>query len=241
MTKAHEAGELIHADLCGPVQDDSVGGLRYFLLLKDDYSHMRMVHFVKHKCEVKDHLRNFLKRCEKILARDVQTLRTDNGLEFVNREIRELTNSFGVRHEKTVLYSPEQNGMAEKENRTIVKAARTLLHAGKLSTKLWTEAVNTAVYVLNKTEPSNVKETTPYELWHGKKPDISYLRFFGEEVYTYIPKEKRRKWDYKAEQGLLAGYDEETKGYRVWFHQHNRTQICRDIHRSARQRGRSRG
>lgn len=135
----------------------------------------------------------------------------------MNREIGELTSSHGVRHEKTVPYSPEQNGAAEKENRTIIEAARILLHAKRLSTKLWAEAVNTAVHVLNKTEPSTVKGVTPYELWHGKQPNISYLKVFGEEVYTHILKEKRRKWDRKAERGLLVGYDEETKGYRIWF------------------------
>lgn len=79
-TKASKTRELVHADLCGPMQDDSVRGSRYFLLLKDDYSHMRTVFFVKHKSEVKDYLQNFLKRCEKILPHGVQTLRTDLSL-----------------------------------------------------------------------------------------------------------------------------------------------------------------
>lgn len=234
-TKASEVGELVHADLCGPMQDDSVGDSRYFLLLKDDYSHMKTVYFVKQKSEVKDHRHNFLKRCEKTLPRGVQTLRTDNGLEFKNLEVRKLTKSLGVKHEKTVPYSPEQNRAAERENRTIIEAARTLLFAKKLSTKLWTEAVNTAVHVLNKIGPSIVKGIAPYELWHGKPPDISYLRVFGEEIFTHIPKEKRRKGDHKAEQGFLFGYDDETKNYRVWFEPQNRIKICRDVKFSGRQ------
>lgn len=159
----------------------------------------------------------------------VQTLRTDNGLEFVNRDVKELTRSLGIRHEKTVAYSPEQNGAAERENRTVVETARTLLHAKRLNIKLWAEAVNTAVHVLNRTGPSTVKGVTPYELWHKKQPDISHLRVFGEEVYTHIPKEKRQKWDPKAERGLLVGYDEETKGYRIWFQQRMQVRICRDV------------
>lgn len=105
VTRAREAVELIHADLCGPMQDDSMRGSRYFLLLKDDYSHMKTEYFIKNKSEVKDYLQKFLKRCEKILTCGVQTLKTDNGLEFVNREVRELTSSHGVRHEKAIPYS----------------------------------------------------------------------------------------------------------------------------------------
>jgi len=74
------------------------------------------VFFIKHKSEIKEYLQGFLERCEKILPHGVQTLRTDNGLEFVNREVKELPRSYGVRHEKTVAYSPEQNGAAEREN-----------------------------------------------------------------------------------------------------------------------------
>jgi len=93
---------------------------------------------------------------------------------------------------------------------------------------LWAEAVNTAVHILNRTGPSTVKGVTPYELWHKKQSDVSHLRVFGE-VYTHIPKEKRQKWDPKDEWGLLVGYDEETKGYRVWFQQQTQVRICRDV------------
>lgn len=156
------------------MQEDSIGGSRYFLLLKDDYSHMRTVFFIKHKSEVKEYLQSFLKRCEKILPHGVQTLRTGNGLEFVNRDVKELTRSLGIRHEKTVAYSPEKNGATERENRTVVETAKTLLHAKRLNIKLWAKAINTAVHVLNRTGPSIVKGVTPYELWHKEQPDISH-------------------------------------------------------------------
>lgn len=235
MTKTSEPGELVHADLCGPMQESSIGNSRFFLLLKDDFPHVRTVFFLKQKSEAKNYLRVFFKRCEKIIPRGVRTLRTNNGLEFINSEVRELTNSLGIRHEKTVPHSPEQNGAAERENRTVVEAARTLLFAKKLNTSLWAEAVNTVVHVLNRTGPSTVKEVTPHELWYGKSPDVTSLRTFGEEVFTHIRKEKRRKWDPKAEQGLLVGFDEETKGYRVWFKRENQIRVCRDVKFSGRQ------
>jgi transposase InsO family protein len=119
------------------------------------------------------------------------TLRTDNGLEFVNHEMRELTHQYGIRHQRTVVYTPEQNGSAERDNRTLMEAARTLLNARKFEPRFWAEAVNTVVSVLNLTGTSSVKRITPHELWVQKEPRIKDLRIFGEEVFTHIPKQKR--------------------------------------------------
>ena len=101
--------------------------------------------------------------------------------------------------------------------RTIVEAARTMLYSKKLSKNLWAEAVNTVVYVLNRTGNSGQEGKTPYELWYNKTPNISHLKLFGSEVYVHIPKEKRRKWDQKGRKGIFVGYSEETKGYRICF------------------------
>lgn len=113
--------------------------------------------------------------------------------------------------------------------RTIVEAARIILHSKDLERKFWAEAVNTAVYVLNRTGSSPVAGRSPYELWHNKKPQFENFRIFGSEVFIHVPKEKRAKWDRKAEKGIFIGYAEETKGYPVWNTTKNKVEIAIDV------------
>lgn len=226
-TKTKDIGEIIHADLCGPMPTKSFGRSRYYLLLKDDYSYYREIYFIESKAETLDRIENFLKKAEKQCPRGVRILRTDNGLEFVNNEMKALTDRLGIRHQRTVAYTPEQNGSAERDNRTSMEAGRTLMFARGFDEKFWAEAINTAVATLNRT--GSIKGTTPYELWFQGKADIKDLHIFGEEVYTHIPKERRRALDAKARKGYFIGYGGETKGYRVWYLDNNRIAIVRDI------------
>jgi len=107
------------------MEEVSIGGSRYFLLLKDDYSNYRTVYFMSHKSETEEKIRHFLKFAETITGSKIQTLRTDNGLEFVNTRVKKLLEKKDIIHETTVSYSPEQNGKAERNMRTIVEVART--------------------------------------------------------------------------------------------------------------------
>lgn len=159
----------------------------------------------------------------------INIVRSDNGLEFVNLDVKRILDANGICHQLTVPYTPEQNGSAEREMRTIVESARTMLHSKKLPIKLWAEAVNTAVYILNRNGSSSIKGMSPYELWFGKQPDIDHFKIFGSKVYTHIPKQKRKKWDSKAEVRVFVGYCDNTKGFRVWQPEHNKIIISRDI------------
>lgn len=225
--RASRVGELVHTDLCGPMQVKSLGGARYFLLLKDDYSSYRTVFFVKEKSEVCDLIHKYINVVSK--SHDITVLRSDNGTEIVNKRIKQLLEQKGITHQQTVPYTPEQNGRAEREMRTIVESARTMLHASKLNMNLWAEAVNTAVYVLNRSGTSSVKGKTPYELWFNKKPVVKYFRVFGADAYTHVPKEKRQKWDKKSKKGSFVGYCDNTKGYRVYCSDEDKVLVSRDI------------
>jgi transposase InsO family protein len=228
-SRANAIGELIHADLCGPMETRSIVRSRYYLLLKDNYSHFRVVYFIENKAQTTRCIENFIKKAEKQCPNGVRTLRTDNGLEFVNHEMRELTHQYRIRHQRTVVYTPEQNGSAERDNRTLMEASRTLLNARKFEPRFWAEAVNTVVSVLNLTGTSSVKRTTPHELWVQKEPRIKDLRIFGEEVFTHIPKQKRQKLDAKAKRGFFVGYDGDRKGYRIWYPEDDTIQTVRDV------------
>ncbi|GJQ68757.1 hypothetical protein Trydic_g17289 [Trypoxylus dichotomus] len=120
-----------------PMEEASLAGSKYFLLLKDDLSHYRYVYFLKHKVEVKSKILDFFKGAENDTGNKVRILRSDNGLEFVSGEMEKLLKEHGIRHQRTVAYTPEQNGKAEREMRTLVEAARTLLKAKKLEKCFW--------------------------------------------------------------------------------------------------------
>jgi hypothetical protein len=121
----------------------------------------------------------------------------------------------GIKHQTTVPYSPEQNGVAERLNRTLVEKARCMLMESGLSTDLWAEAIATANYLKNRSPTKVLKDKTPYEAWTGNKPDLSHLRVFGCKALINVASCRRQKWDPKAQEFIFVGYCEETKGYRV--------------------------
>lgn len=229
-SRASEPLQLVHTDVCGPMEEESLGGNRYFLLLKDDYTNYRYAYFMKNKSEVKKHLKNFISLAERETGCKMKNLRSDNGLEFMNQEIKEMLDYQGIKHQRSVVYTPQQNGRAERENRTLVESARTMIQGQKLNKNLWAEAIHTAVYVLNRTGPSSIKNVTPYELWYKKKVNnISTLKSFGSRVSVHVPKEKRLKWDAKNMFGFFIGYSEDVKGYKIFVPDKNKVEIHRDV------------
>ncbi|GBO05706.1 Retrovirus-related Pol polyprotein from transposon TNT 1-94 [Araneus ventricosus] len=110
----------------------------------------------------------------------------------------------GINIRYSMPYSPEQNGAAERENTTIVEAARSILHHKCHSLKLWAEPVNTAVYVLNRTGPTREKEKTPIELWSGSSFNVGYLKVFGTKCFVHVPKQRRQKLDPKSVVGFFC-------------------------------------
>lgn len=226
--KSTKCGEIIHADVCGPMEEDSLGGSRYFLLLKDDYSHFRFVYFMRQKSEVASNVKRFVRLTQKD-GHNICFFRSDNGIEFINDEMKTFFDEMGIHHQRTVPYTSEQNGCVEREMRTVVESARTMIYSKQMSKKFWAEAVNTAIHVLNRTGTSNVVEKTPYELWYNRQAKINHLRIFGSEVFVHIPKEKRQKLDPKAVKCIFVGYDNNSKGYRVWNTESNKMEVVHDM------------
>lgn len=228
-SRAKSPGELIHGDLCGPMETKSLGGSSYFLLLKDDYSNFRFVYFLKRKSETKDRIAEFLEQFENEFECRVKRFRSDGGGEFMNRDVEGLFKKKGIVHETTVAYTPEQNGRIEREMRTVVESARTMIIKSGLGKEVWAEAVDTAVYTINRTGSSPVKGKTPYELIYGRSFGLNIFRTFGSKVYTHIPKQRRQKWDPKSEPGCFVGYGTKTKGYRVWLQGTGQVEVFRDV------------
>ncbi|GBP61401.1 Retrovirus-related Pol polyprotein from transposon TNT 1-94 [Eumeta japonica] len=207
--------DLVHSDLCGPMEVRSVGQARYFLLFVDDASRMAFVYFLKEKNQVLQHFKEFHSMVRNQKGTKIKTLRTDNGGEFCSDMMEKYLKESGIIHQKTNPYTPEQNGLCERFNRTIVERARCLLFDAKMEKELWAEAVNTAVYLKNRSPAPGLGQITPIEMWTGCKPDLGHIRVFGSPAMMHVPKAKRLKWDKKAVKYILVGYSENIKGYRL--------------------------
>lgn len=225
-------GDVIHTDVCGPFQTRSLGGSRYYLLLKDDFSHYRFVYFLREKSEVAEKVKSFINFVGTQTSYKIKVLRMDGGGEFVNKNLGTFFNERGIKSVCTVPYTPEQNGAVERENRTVVEAARSMLYSmddAKEKLFLWAEAVNTAVHVLNRSGASSVDNKTPYELWFGKRATVDNFKVFGSVVFAHIPKQKRRKLDKKATKCIFVGYTDHTNSYRVYNSENRSIQTARDV------------
>ncbi|GJS23215.1 reverse transcriptase domain-containing protein [Tanacetum coccineum] len=174
---------LLHMDLCGPMRVASVNGKKYILVIVDDYSRFTWVKFLRSKDEAPDFIIKFLKMIQVRLQVTVRRIRTDNGTEFVNQTLREYYEKIGISHETSVARSPQQNGIVERRNRTLIEAARTMLIYAKAPLFLWAEAVATACYTQNHSIIRLRHDKTPYELLHDKPHDLSFFHVFGALCY----------------------------------------------------------
>lgn len=180
------------------MSEASISESKYFLLFKDDHSSFRHVYFLRHKDDTFEKFKEFERLIFNRFGRRIKTIRSDNGTEFRNVRMSSYMTSRGITLETSAPYVHEQNGRAEREVRTIVESARTMLTAKNLPRKLWAKAVNTAIYILNRCLSSQTNNTTPFELWYKRKPELSHIRIFGSDAYVHVPKEQRKKWDPKS-------------------------------------------
>ena len=167
--------DLVHSDVCGPLNIASVGGSIYFLTFIDDYSNFVCVYMLKKKSAVLEKFIEYLAMAENFSGRRLKKLRSDNGGEYVSDAFKDYLKQRGILTEPTVPYTPQQNGKAERMNRTILDNVRAMLYHAKLPLYLWAEAVSTVVYLRNRSPTSSFKGATPYERWHGVKPNIEHL------------------------------------------------------------------
>lgn len=227
--RAIEKGECFHIDLCGPMEETGVGGAKYFMALKDEASTFRMVYFIAQKSEVDEKLGEFFDYVENFLNTKVKRIRSDNGTEFTGGSTQKVLSKRGIVMERIAPYTPQQNGMIERENRIIQESARTMLLSSGLNKSLWPEAVRTAVYVLNRSTNSRSPNVTPYEQWFGKKPQLGHLKVFGTIGYAHIPKIHRKKWDPKAKQVFLVGFEPTSKNFRLFDPESKKVFISCDV------------
>ncbi|GJZ61189.1 putative ribonuclease H-like domain-containing protein [Tanacetum coccineum] len=208
--------QLLHMDLFGPTSVRSLNHKTYCLVITDDFSRFSWVFFLRTKDETSGILKDFIRQIENQLNQKVKTIRCDNGTEFKNRDFIEFCGSKGIKREYSNVRTPQQNGVAERKNRTLIEAAKTMLADSFLPNTFWAEAVSTACYVLNRVLVTKPQNKTPYELITGKIPIISYIRPFGCHVTILNTIDHLGKFDGKSDEGFLVGYSLQSKAFRVY-------------------------
>ncbi|NBX97749.1 hypothetical protein EBQ81_02685, partial [bacterium] len=227
--KASEPLALLHTDLCGPMSTPSMGKARYFLTFIDDATRFTHICFLQSKDQVFSKFKEFKALVENSTGRKIKALRSDRGTEYINKDMQSFLAEHGIRHDKTAPYTPQQNGVAERANRTIMECARSMLHSKGLPTELWAEAVATAVMLKNMSPTKVLCNITPAEAWTGKKPNAANLRIFGCRAYAHVPQQKRTKLEAKSKACIFVGYDLDSKAYRLLDPSTNSLIISRDV------------
>jgi transposase InsO family protein len=198
--------ELLHMDLFGPVAYISIGGSKYGLVIVDDFSRFTWVFFLSDKGETQETLKKFMRRAQNEFELKIKKVRSDNGTEFKNTGVEEFLGEEGIKHEFSVPYTPQQNGVVERKNQTLIEAARTMLDEYKTPDNFWTEAVNTACHAINRLYLHKIYKKTAYELLTSNKPKVDYFRVFGCKCFILNKKVKSSKFAPRVDEGFLLGY-----------------------------------
>jgi len=227
--KAKEGNERVHTDVCGPLSVGALGGgERYFVTFLDEHTHHLTVYLVKHKSQVIDCLTKYAALANLHFGRQLKTIRCDNGGEYTSKEVKQLTESWGTVMEYTTPYTPQANGMAERMNRTLLAKVRCTLHQGNLPNYLWGEVLLGMVHVVNvSTTGALVSGRTPYEEWHGRKPNLVGLHVVGCDAYAISPNHTRSKLDPVAEKLTLVAC--RRHGYRLWNKSKRKLILASDV------------
>ena len=208
--------DLIHSDVCGKITPDSLGGGLYFVTFIDHATRYTWVYILKNKNDVFSKFKEFKAMVERQYERKIKTLRTDNGGEYTSHIFERFLTNEGIRHERSIAKTPEQNGLAERMNRTLVETVRCMISDSGVSKIFWAEAISTATYIRNRSPCSSLNLKTPYEMLNGRKSNVKHIRIFGCTAFAHIPNDERKKLDFKARKCIIVGYGTFTKGYRLY-------------------------
>ncbi|PWA61635.1 hypothetical protein CTI12_AA371330 [Artemisia annua] len=205
-SRAKEPLQLIHTDLCGPITPPS-----------------------HEKSKAFEAFKIFKAMVEKEKGLKIKSMRSDRGGEFLSKEFNKFCEDNGIRRFPTAPYSPQQNGVVERKNRTILDMVRSMLKSKKMPKEFWAEAVDGAVYLLNRCLSKSLDNKTPQEAWNGMKPTVSHLRVFGSIAYVHVPSQRRSKLDDRSEKYVFVGYDKQSKGYKLYNPITRKVVVSRDV------------
>jgi hypothetical protein len=227
--RSTEPLQLLHGDICGPITPATPSGNKYFLLFVDDYSRFMWVALLPTKDAAVTAIKNIQAAAERKSGKKLLMLRTDRGGEFTAADFGNYCAQLGVRRQFTAPYMPQQNGVVERQNQTVVGAARSMMKAKSLPGVFWGEAVSTAVYLLNRSSCKAIGGRTPYQLWNGHTPSVQHLRTFSCIAHTKVNSPHQKKLDDRSCRMVFVGYESGSMAYRVYDPPTRRVHISRDV------------
>jgi len=219
--------DYVHSDVWGPSKTASMGGKHYYVTFVDDYSRRVWVYALKKKDEVLGCFLNWKNMVETQTGRRIKRLRTDNGGEYRNDPFDKVCQDEGIVRHFTVRDTPQQNGVAERMNRTLLEKVRCMLSNAGLGRQFWAEAVTYASHLINRLPSTAICGKTPFEVWSGKPAnDYNSLHIFGSTVYYHV---KESKLDPRAKKALFMGITSGIKGYRLWCPESKKIIFSRNV------------
>jgi len=219
----------VHSDLCGPISPMTNTGKKYLLVFVDDYSQKTWIYFLAEKGETFEIFKQFKNLVKKEAHKAICTLRTDRGGEFTSQQFNQFCKEHGIKRQLTTTFSPFQNGVAERRNKTIMNMVRCLLTEKEMPKTLWAEAAKWTNHVINRSFTKALKEMVLKERWSGLKSKVDYFRMFGSIAYVHVPEQKRTKLDDRSLKCVLLGLSEESKAYQLYDLIKKKIIISRDV------------
>ena len=210
--RTYDTFELLHFDICGPMEEISMGESKYLLLILDEASGCMKSFCLHAKLESEDNVKKYIKMVQTQFGKKVKFVRHDGAREFATNSLRTFYEKEGIEQQTTVSYAHEANGTAERAFRTIVTIGHSMLHHAKMDKCFWDDAAMTAIYVKNRLPSPKIAHKTPFEIVHNTKPSVKHMPVFGCQTCILNPREKRRKWDPKARAGIFSGIRRSVEG-----------------------------
>jgi transposase InsO family protein len=228
-TRASQILQLVHSDVHGPLKVATHQGFKYWITFIDDKSRFVSIYLIRTKDQAINAFRQYKALVENQTGKTIKTLRDDKGGEYTSKEFDLLTASSGIFRQRTAPATPQQNGVAERFNRTLEEGIIAMLHDAHLPPTFWGEAAMGFVQVHNCSPTSALPHHTPFQSWHGHKPSVSHFRAFGSTAYVHVPKAKRRHLESHTTKCVMIGYAAGTKAWRLWDPAARRVIISKDV------------
>ncbi len=202
-------------------------GEKYIVTFIDDYTRFGITYLIRAKSDVLESFQDYKRKVECQHGKKIKVLRTDNGGEYVSKEFDKVRNGYGIRRQLTIPETPQQNGVAERRNRTLAETTRCLLLESKLPKSFWGDAITCATHLKNRCPSRSIDGKIPYELWFGRTSNIDHLKVFGCQVFY---KGKARSWKFEAKwkPGIFLGYSPFAKAYLIWNETDGKVILSRD-------------
>lgn len=227
--RATELLELVHGDLCGPISPSTAAKNRYIFVLIDDCSRYMWTILLKEKGEAYEKFKVFKTMVESETKQSIKMFRTDRGGEFTSSEFNRFCEEAGIQRQLTAPYTPQQNGVVERRNRTLMEMTWSLLKHMSIPNYMWGEAIRHATYLINRVATRSLNEQTPYEVYKGRKLSLKHLRVFGCIGYAKIESPHLRKFDDRSRELVHLGTEPGSKAYRLVDPATKRIIVSRDV------------